>query len=1046
MLILWFGASGTVSAQFENRHDDEAGAFENELSGNRRPLPGTVRHRRDSVLTRDIRLDQPIDASSSSADPLPEQRRLSEPIEIHAVYSSRYDRDGESLRLLRGDCRIIQGNRTWTAPHAVLWELATGEGKPKRLHVWLEHTSEAPAVAIRPGRRDSRPSHWIELETTGSIVHFGRDPVDLPGEPDDALYHRAREQRRRARDTLQQTQYLVGPHDDPPGLVQETGPLLPPRGPRVQRRVTIGPRFLGERLEARIELSEASVPPEYVITVTGGVNIVVDNVPITIEGRTVLTRVDLTADRAVVWTAADQVRELGSFDIDEGTPFQVYLEGNIVVRQGTNEVRASHAFYDVNQRRGLALNAEVRTFLPEFEGTLRLRAAEVRQLSETNFHARDAWVTTSQFGRPKWRIEASDIFLEERSLGAPRIDPATGRRQETITSVTSLNNRLFVEEMPLFALPYLSGTAEDPNVPIRHLTAGWSGIFGAEIRTGWNMAGLFGLDLPPGTEWDLLADYLSDRGPAIGSRGQYDFDAALLGMPARHQGLGDLYYINDSGRDNLGLDRRALDPSTRNRGRMLLRNRSTFSPFTYLIAEVGHVFNNDRNFMEQYFEPEWDTGKDLENLLFLNHQVDNLTGSLMLSARSNNFENQTNWLPKADLTILGEPVFESPLIWSMHSSAGYAQLRQARAPVDTMADPFVPLDFFADSAGTVAMSRHELSLPFNVGPVKFVPYALGEVAHWQEDLTGGDLTRLYGSAGLRASVQFNKVMPHVRSSILGLNGLAHKVVFDMDYFFADASERLENIPQYNAFDENAQERFRSRFIQNEFGGMLPAMYDPRTYAVRSGAGRAVTAPYHELVDQQHTLWLGMRHRWQTKVGPPENQRIIDWMELDIGTAIFPNPNRDNFGETFGLITTRYAWHVSPRTSFLANGVFDVFDDGQQVWNVGVLSQRSARGSIYLGYRDVQAGPVDSRLITGSFSYVMTPNLYVATFGAAFDVAEGRDRGQSLTFTRIGESFLLHFGFGYDRSRDNVGLAVSLEPKFGSYGGDSVRLNSLLGIH
>lgn len=86
----------------------------------------------------------------------------------------------------------------------------------------------------------------------------------------------------------------------------------------------------------------------------------------------------------------------------------------MVVRQGLNEARASHAFYDVNEQRGLLLNGEIRTFIPELGGDLRLRAEQIRQNSETSFHARNAWVSTSQLGRPGYRIQASDIYLEER--------------------------------------------------------------------------------------------------------------------------------------------------------------------------------------------------------------------------------------------------------------------------------------------------------------------------------------------------------------------------------------------------------------------------------------------------------------------------------------------------------------------------------------------------------------------------------------------------------------------------------------------------------
>ncbi|MEZ5950625.1 MAG: hypothetical protein R3C12_15695 [Planctomycetaceae bacterium] len=108
--------------------------------------------------------------------------------------------------------------------------------------------------------------------------------------------------------------------------------------------------------------------------------------------------------------------------------------------------------------------------------------------------------------------------------------------------------------------------------------------------------------------------------------------------------------------------------------------------------------------------------------------------------------------------------------------------------------------------------------------------------------------------------------------------------------------------------------------------MLPAQFDPRGYAVRSGAARNVSSPYFELVDDQHALRLNWNHRLQTKVGPPERQRIKDWMTLDLGITYFPNPGDDNFGTSFGLLTANYMWDVGARTKFLANGQFDFFDD------------------------------------------------------------------------------------------------------------------------
>lgn len=988
---------------------------------------------------------------STQARPQPLASGLpeSEPILLEADYCARFQDGNESVLLLRGGGRIRQGTQEWTAPLIVLWEISTPNASEKQVLAYLETTSEFSATAQSSEHRLHRPFLLVELQTQRDVEFTGRkDGIEnLATAASDPAYLRARDKRTESSSSLRQTQYTL----EAPGQGMT---FLPAPEDRIRQHVTIAPKFLGGKLEAKGEVSEGAIPPEYVVTLTGGVNIVVDNVPLQIGGgQTVLSRIDLTADRAVIWTDANHIGNLGGFDIDANTPFQVYLEGNIVVRQGTNDIRATHAYYDLNQHRGLTMNTEIRTLLPDLQGSLRLRAAEVRQNSDTSFHARDAFITTSEFGKPKSRVQSSDIFLEQRPTGDPnRINPVTGEPEGGTFYATSWNNVIFVEDTPVFVAPYLSGIAEDPHIPLREFQVGFTSMFGGTVQTAWDMQSLLGLNLPPSVDWQVQADYFSKRGPGFGTRGMFDMDTTLFGMPVHKEGWGQIYYINDHGADNLGLGRRDLAFPNANRGRIVFRDRTYLGNDTWLQFELGHVFNDDRNFMEQYYEHEWDTQKDLENTLFLNHQQDNLTASLQGTITSNEFNDQTSWLPKGDLTLLGEPLFGSPVIWSQHSSVGYGILNQAQAPPDPN-DPFQALPYFADSEGIVTMTRHQLNMPFDLGPVHVNPYALGELAYWEQDLNGQDLGRAYGKLGVRASIEFAKYMPQVRSTILGLNGLAHKVVYDLDYSYARSSADLNDISQYNAFDENAQERFRERMIPVEFGGTtLPAQLDPRFYAVRSGAGSSVTAPYNELVDDMHVLWLGMHHRWQTKVGPPEAQRIVDWMELDVGTAIFPNANRDNFGETFGLLNGRYAWHVSPRTSFLANGVTDFFAGGQKVWNVGVLHQRGGRGSMYLGYRNVSVGssslgisPIDSKLVTGSFSYVMSPNLYVATAAAQFDVAEGMDRGESLTITRIGENFLLHLGLGYDRSRNNVGAAISLEPKFGSYGSSSVQLNNLLGI-
>jgi len=460
-----------------------------------------------------------------------------------------------------------------------------------------------------------------------------------------------------------------------------------------------------------------------------------------------------------------------------------------------------------------------------------------------------------------------------------------------------------------------------------------------------------------------------------------------------------------------------------------------------LFGEIGYV--TDRNFLEQYYENEFDRGKQQETLLHLKQDIDNWSWSVLGRAQVNDYEVDTAWTPKFDLYGFSEPLLGGMLNWSNHTSAGLARLYQADGPTDPN-DLFVPLPYVTDANGAVLMSRHELDMPFNLGPLQLDPYVMGEAAFWNEDFNQDQIDRFVGSAGLRGSLTMWRVFPQVRSRAFNLNGLSHKIVLKGDYSYTDASRDFSTIPQYNEFDDNSQERFRERLVVNTYGGALPATAEPRFYQIRDGSGSWVSVPYHELVNDQQVLRLAARQRLQTKVGPPDRQRIVDWMTLDVGASYFPKSDRDNFSKDWGLLYGRYEWNVGARTRFLASALYDVFDGGQEIWNVGVLSQRGTRGSLYVGLRQNRSDAFDSQIASASYSYRMGPK-WISTFGTAYDLAEDINRGQSFTITRVGADFLVHVAANYDRSKDNAGFAIAIEPRFGPFSGSGTQLSSLLGI-
>ena len=960
---------------------------------------------------------------------------------------------GGRIHLLRGDCLIEQGSTILKADRGVLWVHGVSpRSREQRVQIYLEGD-----VRLERGQTVSTPEIFVtELLTTAGLKFQIETPQQqADNREEDVVYRRACQRWREAtpnptRDSNIKPVAAVQTAD----ATTSSSVIFPDatsEQPLGERRLRFFPRS-NTPFNAFSSESPNTTPAEQVLVITGGVNLVIDGVAET-------GTVDLSADHIVVWTQASSGFDQQATEtlVQRGdAPLQIYLEGNIVVRQndpqqGKIVTRASRAFFDIRENRAILQRVEVKIKTPNLPLTVRINAEEIRQQSKSSFHALNAWVSTSQFGKPGYRVGASDVIFEQRpvrrpskpvdspiqQLSAEEPGPQSGiAPPETAPWIKTINPIVRIEDTPIFWLPSMSGTPQSLSTPLTRATFENDRVFGAQIRTGWDPFKLFGREAPAGVDAMLLADYLSRRGPAGGLSSSYQIDDRFGAGNA--QGLVNAYIIHDDGNDNLGLDRRSLPPPDPLRGRFQFRDRQEIGDAFTLMTEIGYI--SDRNYLEQYNEVEWDTGKDNETLAYLKQQSGDTAWTIMGREKINDFDTSTSWLPKGDLYVLGRSFFDGQVNWSSHSSIGYGHLSPATPPTNPD-DVFTPLPFVADREGLVAMSRHEVSAPLNVGQMKIVPYALGEAAYWSEDLNGDDMTRLYGSAGVRGSMMFTKVMPEVQSSILGLRGLVHKMVFDFDYSYSDSNQDLGDVAQYNEFDDQAQYRFRNRLVTNTFGGVLPDQFDPRFYGVRSGAAHNVTAPYYELVDSQQVLRLGWRQRLQTQAGPIDNPRVRDWMTLDLDASYFPAADRDNFGQAFGLLGGRFAWNVSERTSILANGYYDLFENAQQLWNVGIVSQRSERGSIYVGVRQVAGAGLYSEIISASYTYQMSPN-WVSTFGTAYDLAEGRNRGQSLTVTRIGRDFLTHFGATFDASKNNVGFMLSVEPRFMPFASGNAATNQM----
>jgi len=835
-------------------------------------------------------------------------------------------------------------------------------------------------------------------------------------------------------------------------------PPFPAPAPQVVRQAPTPQPFSAKSVQffqrsanTKISFMPDPTTGESIAQIRGGFRLVVSGVQVAQPDGSLIEfgNVALEAENAVMWMRGNgSVQDIfQGFTSTPDRPLELYLDGNIVFSQGNRVIYADKMYYNVSSEYGMILSAEVLTPVPQYQGLLRLKADVLQQRDRQHFMAYGAALTSSRMGVPRYWMQADEVeFSDERDESDLSVFAPMDASRATNMQASSRNNFVYLGGLPIGYWPTFSTNLAEPNFYLQSLKFKNDSIFGSQIYAEWDIYQLLGLRQPEGTNLRVSTDYFSDRGPALGARFDYDRPTFLFGVPGT--GFSDIWFIRDSGLDTLGLDRINLEPEEKTRGRALSRHRLFFTPNVELMLETGYI--SDRNFLEQYFEQEWDQEKDMSTAARLRRYNGNRMLDIFGQARVNDFFTETEWLPSVDHYWLGQDLLNQRLTWSAHSNVGYAHQKVASTPLAPAdAATFGLLPWETDSEGLRAITRQELSLPLELGAWKIIPFLSGEAGFWNEDVNQDDVTRLTGQAGIRTALPFWRVYPNVENRLFDLRGIAHKVTLESEFFYADTNQNIDRFPLFDPLDDNAQEHFRRRFIFNTFGGSLPPQFDERSYAIRSGMQRWVTAGSSEVVEDLIQLRTGVNQRWQTKRGLPGRERIVDLVSFDTDFVFFPKAERDNFGEDVGAINYDFRYHVGDRLTLLSDGYFDVFSQGLKSTSAGAQVSRPGRGDAYIGFLSIE-GPISAKVLNGFVNYRMNEK-WIFSSGAAFDFGEVGSIGQSLALTRIGETALLRVGVNVDHGRDNVSLNFNIEPRFlptaglGVIGGELIPPAGLFGV-
>jgi hypothetical protein len=806
------------------------------------------------------------------------------------------------------------------------------------------------------------------------------------------------------------------------------GPAPPPgpRGPLdgPPRSFTVAPRS-GTTIAG---LQTFQMPNgEQAVAVTGGVilNVRAD------DKSGIL---DIEADRLVFWTR-DNAREMfGNMQRPQGTrgtrESEFYLAGNVELRQQTGAevrtLRCDELYYDVSRNVAVAMNADLEFRRPTIPEPVHLRAEELLQLSQTQFQGMKAQVFASKLpSDPGLLVYVQDVTLEEQTVpkrtifGRQFLSRTTGEPEEEKQSIFRGHNVfLELEHVPFFYTPYLKGDARDPLGPLETIRFGQDRIFGTQLSATWNVYDLIGVDQLPGTRWRLDTDYLSQRGPALGT--EFDYGGKdLFGVPGKYQGLIKAYGIDDHGTDVLGGPRGPDQHHPEGRGRFLWRQNSQDLPQDLTLQWQINALS-DKNFLEQYYKTEFDNEYNQQTFLYVKQQRDNWAWTALVEPRIRNWVTETEWLPRADGVLIGESLF-NVFTYNVQASAGYAQLQPTHLPPP----PFQVTDR-RDDTGRFDLTQ-ELSLPFTLGPFRIVPYGVFDLTYYTEDLTGNDRGRVYGGGGVRGSIPFSRLYPDVQSELLNLHGIYHKIVFSSNYYVAASDTPFTRLPQLDRLNDDATDQ-SIRDIRpleptyNPNNGLFLAtspLFDVQRYAIRRLVDTAV-----DTRDDIEVLQFDVRQRWQTKRGFPGSEHVIDWMILDLSASYFPHPTQADSGTPWAFLEYDWLWNIGDRTALTSSAWVDPVAGGARVYAVGAQLNRPDRTSFFLSYRHID--PVHSDALTGAVSYVFSPK-YALTASSTYDFGTKQSLANSLTLTRMGSDLQVSIGLTYNAILNNFGFTFEVVP-------------------
>ncbi len=154
--------------------------------------------------------------------------------------------------------------------------------------------------------------------------------------------------------------------------------------------------------------------------------------------------------------------------------------------------------------------------------------------------------------------------------------------------------------VPVWYFPRVRTDATDPLGPFVGAGFGQNRIFGTQFYTTWDMFDLLALKPPPGHRWRLDLDYLSKRGPAVGTDYIYQLPSINPGAVRHRWAHQALRHQRPRRRHPRRRPRAAAGRSRNSAAGRCWRHQQEIIEGLYFQGQVAYL--SDKNFLEQYYK------------------------------------------------------------------------------------------------------------------------------------------------------------------------------------------------------------------------------------------------------------------------------------------------------------------------------------------------------------------------------------------------------------------------------------------------------------